>query len=91
MHFRLCSALANRDQLGLDLAAAFDRQADGVRLRASGHCSGISPGCASRGRSRDESYAAKIGGARRKPLERSAKRFSIVHAIRDRTAARPLR
>jgi hypothetical protein len=26
-----------RDQLGLDLPAALDRQADGIRLRASGH------------------------------------------------------
>ena len=33
----LLAALADRDQLGLDLAAALDRQADRVGLRASGH------------------------------------------------------
>ena len=33
----LLAALADRDQLGLDLPAALDRQADGVGLRASGH------------------------------------------------------
>ena len=33
----LLAALADRDQLGLDLAAALDRQADGVGLGASGH------------------------------------------------------
>ena len=33
----LLAALADRDQLGLDLATAFDRQADRVGLRASGH------------------------------------------------------
>jgi hypothetical protein len=33
----LLAALADRDQLGLDLAPALDRQADGVRMRASGH------------------------------------------------------
>jgi transposase InsO family protein len=38
----LLAALAHRDQLGLDLAAALDRQADGVGVRASGHLSGAS-------------------------------------------------
>jgi hypothetical protein len=33
----LLAALADRDQLGLDLAAALDREADGVGARASGH------------------------------------------------------
>jgi hypothetical protein len=33
----LLAALADRDQLGLDLATALDRQADGICLRASGH------------------------------------------------------
>jgi len=33
----LLAALADRDQLGLDLAAALDRQADRIGLRASGH------------------------------------------------------
>ena len=33
----LLAALADRDQLGLDLPAALDRQADRVCLRASGH------------------------------------------------------
>ena len=33
----LLAALADRDQLGLDLAAALDRQADRVGLGASGH------------------------------------------------------
>jgi hypothetical protein len=33
----LLAALADRDQLGLDLPAALHRQADCVRLRASGH------------------------------------------------------
>ena len=38
----LLAALADRDQLGLDLAAALDRQADGVCLGASGHGSWVS-------------------------------------------------
>ena len=38
----LLAALADRDQLGLDLAAALDRQADRVGLRASGHVLGLS-------------------------------------------------
>ena len=38
----LLAALADRDQLGLDLAAALDRQADSVGLGASGHDLGIS-------------------------------------------------
>jgi hypothetical protein len=33
----LLAALADRDQLGLDLAAALDREADSVSLGASGH------------------------------------------------------
>jgi hypothetical protein len=33
----LLAALADRDQLSLDLATALDRQADGVRVGASGH------------------------------------------------------
>ena len=33
----LLAALADGDQLGLDLPAALDRQADRIRLRASGH------------------------------------------------------
>ena len=33
----LLAALADRDQLGLDLPAALDRQADRIGLRASGH------------------------------------------------------
>ena len=33
----LLAALVDRDQLGLDLAAALDRQPDGVGVRASGH------------------------------------------------------
>jgi hypothetical protein len=37
----LLAPLADRDQLGLDLAAALHRQTDGVGLRASGHDSGI--------------------------------------------------
>jgi hypothetical protein len=38
MRFRLCSPLwPDRDQLGLDLTAALDRQADRVSLGASGH------------------------------------------------------
>jgi hypothetical protein len=32
----LLAALADRDQLGLDRPATLDRQADGIRLRASG-------------------------------------------------------
>ena len=35
----LLAALADRDQLGLDLPAAFDRQADGIGVGASGHAS----------------------------------------------------
>ena len=35
----LLAALADRDQLGLDLPAALDREADGIGLRACGHCS----------------------------------------------------
>ena len=35
----LLAALADRDQLGLDLPAALDRQADGVGVRTSGHVS----------------------------------------------------
>jgi Flp pilus assembly protein TadB len=35
----LLAALADRDQLGLDLPAALNRQADRVCLRASGHLS----------------------------------------------------
>ena len=38
----LLAALADRDQLGLDLAAALDRETDGVGVGASGHSSGIS-------------------------------------------------
>jgi hypothetical protein len=38
----LLAALADRDQLGPDLATALDRQADRVGLRASGHDLGIS-------------------------------------------------
>ena len=38
----LLAALADRDQLGLDLPTALDRQADGVGGGASGHNSGIS-------------------------------------------------
>jgi hypothetical protein len=33
MRFRLRSPLADRDQIGLELPAALDRQADGIRLR----------------------------------------------------------
>jgi hypothetical protein len=33
----LLAALADRHQLGLDLPAALDRQADGIGVRASGH------------------------------------------------------
>jgi hypothetical protein len=33
----LLAALADRDQLGLDLAAALDRKTDGIGLSASGH------------------------------------------------------
>ena len=36
----LLAAVADRDQLGLDLAAALNRQADRVRVGASGHGSG---------------------------------------------------
>jgi hypothetical protein len=35
----LLAALADRDQLGLDLATALDRQANRISLRASGHLS----------------------------------------------------
>jgi hypothetical protein len=38
----LLAALADSDQLGLDLAATLDRQADGIGLGASGHGSAIS-------------------------------------------------
>ena len=38
----LLAVLADRDQLGLDLAAALDRQTDGIGVSASGHGSGIS-------------------------------------------------
>jgi hypothetical protein len=41
MRFRLCSPLwPDRDQLGLDLTAALDRQADRIVVAASGHLSG---------------------------------------------------
>ena len=46
----LLAALADRHQLGLDLAAALDRQADGIGVGASGHDRGSLDACASRKR-----------------------------------------
>ena len=61
----LLAALADRDQLGLDLPAALDRQADGVCLRASGHgsvccCDPIFAGWRL-GRSQDQDAESGVG------------------------------
>jgi NADPH:quinone reductase-like Zn-dependent oxidoreductase len=62
----LLAALADRDQLSLDLAAAIDRQADGVGLRALGNDQGSllveRPGAEVEAKAMQR----KIGGARRK-------------------------
>src|ERR671919_1598819 len=71
----LLAALADRDQLSLDLPAALDRQADGVGVGASGHDSGSLDGCARAGGEREapapvhrEVIPAVLCDAGRRPL-----------------------
>jgi hypothetical protein len=61
----LLAALADRDQLGLDLAAALDRQGDRVGVGASGHGSGISRRLRARHGSAHQWVASTLATVRR--------------------------